>query len=62
MSEIDINEKLEDFREAQLEANKEIFKMDLEKSGIETLRGFSKRELLKGRESLQKETKTKNKE
>jgi len=59
MSEIDINEKLEDFREAQMEANKEIFKMDLDKAGIETLRGLSKRTLEKGREEFTKKSKAK---
>jgi hypothetical protein len=59
MSEIDINEKLEDFREAQMEANKEIFKMDLDKAGIETLRGLSKRTLEKGREEFAKKSKAK---
>lgn len=59
MSEIDINEKLEDFREAQMEANKEIFKMDLDRAWIETLRGLSKRALERGREELTKKSKTK---
>lgn len=59
MAEIDINEKLEYFREAQLENNKEIFKMDLDKFQIETLRWFSKRDIEKGRASLEKETKSK---
>ena len=47
MSEVDINEELEIYQEKQRESNKEIFAMDLDKLGIETLRGMKKRELEK---------------
>ena len=60
MEEIDINEKIEIYQEAQKEANKEIFAMDLDRFGIETLRWISKRKIQDWKESLKsKETASK---
>ena len=54
MAEIDINEKIEEVQELQRENNKEIFAMDLDRIGIQTLRWVSKTKLEKWKAELKK--------